>query len=88
MSTCDFASDNTHAARRPAVAGRVFETIATFFRVWKNRRAFDRLGDMTDTELADIGLTRSDLHLAVDAPFGSDPTARLRAITDRRGMTA
>jgi uncharacterized protein YjiS (DUF1127 family) len=83
MSTCDFASDNRNAARRPAVATRAFERIATFFRVWKNRRAFDRLSEMTDTELADIGLTRSDLHAAINAPFGSDPTARLRGMRAR-----
>ncbi|MHA6643907.1 DUF1127 domain-containing protein [Mesorhizobium sp. A623] len=41
------------------------------------------MSEMTDTELADIGLTRSDLHAAIDAPFGSDPTARLRCLTAR-----
>jgi hypothetical protein len=39
---------------------------------------------MTDIELADIGLTRSDLHIAVRSPLGIDPTARLGSIASAR----
>ena len=39
---------------------------------------------MSDTELADIGLTRSDLNVVVDLPFGSDPTAHLGSVADAR----
>jgi uncharacterized protein YjiS (DUF1127 family) len=60
---------------------------ADLLRAWKNRRAFYRLGELSDAELADIGLTRSDLHVAIAAPFASDPTARLRDMAaERIGM--
>jgi hypothetical protein len=39
---------------------------------------------MSDVELADIGLTRSDLSVAIDLPFGSDPTAHLGAVARER----
>ena len=39
---------------------------------------------MSDAELADIGLTRSDLNVVVDLPFGSDPTVHLGALADAR----
>lgn len=84
MTTYYFAADSSRISSRPAVAMRVANTVFNFYRAWKNRRAFYRLGEMSDAELADIGLTRADLHVAIDVPFGSDPTARLRTIaTDR-----
>jgi uncharacterized protein YjiS (DUF1127 family) len=58
--------------------GRLIAT--KFYRTWRNRRDFYRLGAMTDAELKDIGLTRSDLHVASTSPFGLDPTTRLREI--------
>ena len=39
---------------------------------------------MSDAELADIGLTRADLHVAIDLPFTGDPTVRLRSIRQVR----
>lgn len=63
---------------------RIVNYIADLFRAWKNRRAFYRLGEMTDTELADVGLTRGDLYVAVDLPFATDPTAQLRSIRRSR----
>jgi hypothetical protein len=42
---------------------------------------------MSDAELADIGLTRADLHVAVAIPFGRDPTVKLRAIASERADT-
>ncbi len=87
MTTFDFAPSTSRVTTRPAVAKRVANNIASFYRAWKNRRAFYRLGDMSDTELADIGLTRGDLHVAIGAPFGSDPTARLRSIAFERAET-
>jgi uncharacterized protein YjiS (DUF1127 family) len=88
MSTCEFASDTSRITTRPAVAARVFNSIAAFFRAWKNRRAFYCLGDLSDAELADIGLTRSDLHVAIDIPFGGDPTVKLRSLASHRSATA
>ena len=71
-----------HEAAHP-VAG-VVNAVTNFLRAWKNRREFYRLGEMSDTELADIGLTRSDLTVVVDLPFGSDPTAHLGTLAEAR----
>jgi len=70
----DFASFRHRAL---AALGHLLQAI-------RNRRDFARLGEMSDIELADIGLTRADLLLASDLPLGSDPTARLGAIARRR----
>ncbi|MGT2466709.1 DUF1127 domain-containing protein [Mesorhizobium atlanticum] len=64
MTTIEFASETPRITTRPAVAMLVVNAIANSYRAWKNRRAFYRLGEMSDAELADIGLTRGDLHVA------------------------
>jgi uncharacterized protein YjiS (DUF1127 family) len=43
----------------------------------KHRRELRRLIDLDDHALADIGLTRSDLHAALSAPPWRDPTKGL-----------
>lgn len=86
MATFDFATETSRITTRPAVATRVANAVANAYRAWKNRRVFYRLGEMSDTELADIGLTRADLHVA-NVPFGRDPTVRLRAIAADRADT-
>lgn len=87
MTTYDFAGETSRITARPAIATRAVIAVANFYRAWKNRRAFYRLGEMSDAELADIGLTRSDLHVAIDVPFGSDPTVKLRCIAGARAGT-
>ena len=67
----------------PAV-NRMGKLVTQAWRAWRNRREFYRLGEMSDTELADIGLTRADLHVAINGPFGADPTARLGVMAERR----
>lgn len=54
------------------------------WKAWRNRREFYRLGEMSDAELSDIGLVRSDLSVAFGLPLGSDPTAHLGAIAQNR----
>ncbi len=76
------ATETMHEAARPVA--RAVNAVANFLRAWKNRREFYRLGEMSDTELADIGLTRSDLTVVVDLPFGSDPTSHLGALAEAR----
>ena len=85
------ASRTMYEAARPVVAGPVtgpvtglVNAVGNFLRAWKNRREFYRLGEMSDAELSDIGLTRSDLTVAVDLPFGSDPTAHLGSLAEAR----
>ena len=72
------------AARSASAAASIVNALANFLRAWKNRREFYRLGEMSDAELADIGLTRSDLTVAIDLPFGSDPTAHLGSLAEAR----
>lgn len=84
MATFDHAPQTMQLAARPAFAARVMNTVASTFRAWKNRREVYRLGEMTDAELADIGLTRADLHVVVELPFGADPTARLGSLARAR----
>jgi uncharacterized protein YjiS (DUF1127 family) len=76
------------ASSRPAIFAGVFQRAFAFARALKNRREIYRLGVMTDIELADIGLTRTDLHVAVRAPLGVDPTARLGSIASAREAAA
>ena len=85
MATMVHARETMHAAR-PAVSSvvRIVNAVSNFLRAWKNRREFYRLGEMSDTELADIGLTRTDLSVAIDLPFGSDPTVHLGALAETR----
>jgi uncharacterized protein YjiS (DUF1127 family) len=87
MTTFEFATETSRTASRPAVATRVANAAVNLYRAWKNRRAFYRLGEMSDAELADIGLTRGDLHVAIDVPFGRDPTVTLRALAADRAET-
>lgn len=84
MATFEHAPQTMQLAARPAFAVRVVNTISNTYRAWKNRREFYRLGEMTDAELADIGLTRADLHVVVDLSFGTDPTRRLGSIARAR----
>ena len=82
MTTFDHTSETMHAASRTAFAVRAVSAISNFFRAWKNRRAFYHLSELSDAELADIGLTRSDLSVAIS--LGSDPTEHLGAIAQSR----
>lgn len=84
MAALDFATETMQTAPRPALLARGLNAVSKLYRTWKNRREFYRLGDMSDAELSDIGLTRADLHVAVAGPFGPDPTSHLRAIVDAR----
>ena len=90
MTTLDHATTLTQApaaaALRPALAVRVVNAVAAQLRAWKNRRAVYRLGELSDWELADIGLTRSDLHIAWSSPVGTDPTLELGLIATARAL--
>ena len=88
MSACELAPEAARITIRPALATRVANGIVALFRAWRNRLAFRRLGELTDAELADIGLTRADLRLATDVPFGADPTVKLHSLASQRTATA
>ena len=81
----------THISRPLALnlVSIVTAKVAVLFRAIRNRREMYRLGQMSDVELADIGLRRGDLFEVSEAPLAIDPTGRLSAIAARRvGETA
>ena len=84
MTTLYHAPETIEAAGRPSIAVRVGTWIVNFLTAWKNRRVFYHLGEMSDSELRDIGLTRGDLSIALDLPLASDPTAHLGAMARKR----
>jgi uncharacterized protein YjiS (DUF1127 family) len=53
--------------------------ITALFTAWQNRRVLYHMGQMSDHELSDIGLTRADLYAVESGPVSVDPTARLGA---------
>ena len=82
MTITTHAAEAMHRSARPAA--RVVNVIRNVYTAWKNRRDFYRLGEMSDAQLADIGLARSDLNVVVDLRFGSDPTVYLGSIAEAR----
>jgi uncharacterized protein YjiS (DUF1127 family) len=72
-------------AALPLDAGK---TIAVLVRaIWQivgSRKELARLADLDDRMLADIALTRSDLHIARFAPLWQDPTSILKRRVKRR----
>ncbi|MBX3576477.1 MAG: DUF1127 domain-containing protein [Rhizobiaceae bacterium] len=89
MTTLDhdtFASPRV--STRPALATRLVAVVMNQWRFWKNRRAFYRLGELSDAELHDIGLTRADLSVAGGLDFGEDRTRYLGSIAEARAAGA
>ena len=84
MTAFDHLSGAPRFATRQNVVVRLVQVALNLFKALKNRREFYRLGDMSDAELADIGLTRADLHVVHGDPIGTDPTATLGLIVRRR----
>lgn len=84
MSAIDYSRTDPFAATRPTIVNRVVAWAQDAFRAWKNRRDFYRLGELTDVELHDIGLTRGDLIVASDITMAYDPTANLARIARQR----
>ena len=63
--------------RTVAAVTRVVNGFSSLFRALKNRREANRLGHLSDHELADIGLMRTDIVVAMRSPIAVDPTQRL-----------
>lgn len=84
MTAIDYSRSDPYAHTRPTFVNRVTIWIADSFRTWKNRRDFYRLGELTDVELQDIGLVRSDLFVPVDLSFTHDPTVHLNRVARQR----
>ena len=77
--------------RRAALPLGAGKTITMLVRaVWQivaSRKELARLADLDDRMLADIGLTRSDLHVARFAPLWQDPTSILKRRVKRRWVS-
>ena len=66
---------------RPGIAARLPRWLKWFTAFWRHRHDIELLASLDDRMLADIGLTRSDLHEAIAEPRWRDPSALL---IDRR----
>jgi uncharacterized protein YjiS (DUF1127 family) len=66
-------SARQHAGFVTVLATRVVRAATSVLRAWNNRKQFRRLRDMSDWELADIGLRRDDLHDAWKRRIDTDP---------------
>lgn len=83
MTTLDHTALPLPAASYSAFWKRAIRGCLVLIRTWKNRQQFKRLVDLSDWELADIGVTRADLFRA-DAHGYGDPTARLNMVVSAR----
>ncbi|MFN4274517.1 MAG: DUF1127 domain-containing protein [Aliihoeflea sp.] len=72
--------------RLTAIAMRVAGKVRGFARMWVNRRHMAELAELSDYQLADIGLTREDLKVARSLPLGRDPTVCLADVARRRAF--
>jgi uncharacterized protein YjiS (DUF1127 family) len=84
MTALHHATPAAAETRTVAAVTRAVAVFGNLYRAWKNRRHVNRLADLSDHELADIGLTRSDLAVVLRSPIGVDPTSRLSAMARER----
>ena len=74
------AGPGTAMRRASACAWRRSERTGFVAKIMVNRWMAKQLCDFTDHELADVGLSRSDVREALDGPLHADPSLRLAAI--------
>jgi len=86
MTTLDRTTFPMTGTTRPAFAMRAVRTVVDMVKAWKNRRAIQQLGLLSEWELSDIGLTRTDLHVAWRLPLTVDPTVELGAMAEARAV--
>ena len=65
---------DTLATRRsaPSLFDRFRNTVYKFGRAWQNRRVINRLSELDDHQLFDMGLCRSDVREVMTSSFFSD----------------
>jgi uncharacterized protein YjiS (DUF1127 family) len=66
-------------------ATRIARVAGAVLRYWTNRRQFRRLAEMSDWELADIGIERVDLDRAWKRRIDIDPLRYLGQVARSRG---
>ena len=79
-----FSAGNGCAVKLRRFAAAVVAGGARFVRIRRNRRATLDLFDLDADRLADIGLTRADVHVALFDPRSPDPTGMLNAFAAER----
>ncbi|WP_127519934.1 DUF1127 domain-containing protein [Mesorhizobium sp. Z1-4] len=84
MAVSEIREPLVSGASWTAAAKRVSGLAAAIYRDWNNRRQFRRLRDMSDWELADIGLTRDDVRMVWHHRLDIEPTAHLNQVVSRR----
>lgn len=79
----------THrSAILPALGREVAARTVQVFKAVINRRSVHALYDYDERMLKDIGLTRSDVVAALDAPLIEDPSAHLRRVAAGRSRVS
>jgi len=68
-----------------SLLARLVRGAEAILRYWRNRRQFGRLAELSDRELADIGLERDDLHYAWKQRADTDPLRYLGSMARSRG---
>ena len=74
------------ATRRPALSlfVRVRSAASRFVRAWQNRRVINRLNELDDHQLYDMGLCRSDVQDVRSASFFTDAGLHLTIVARER----
>jgi uncharacterized protein YjiS (DUF1127 family) len=85
MTALDHATHVIDApSRAVTTVERVYSGLRSIYRALVNRQQLTVLNHMSDRELADIGLMREDVDVAMKAPFTVDPTRKLGQIAYER----
>jgi uncharacterized protein YjiS (DUF1127 family) len=81
MSICEEAPASAIAGRGTFLSKFNATTLLSWsvavFGIWRNRRLVADMRDFDDAQLADIGLSRGDVEIALRAPISIDPTLHL-----------
>lgn len=92
MSTTEHSLSSKLAHQSLPVAARVtatFAMLASVCRVLRHRMEVNRLQDLDDNQLRDIGLTRAELNSALlGSSFFEDPSAHLTRSARRRARSS
>jgi uncharacterized protein YjiS (DUF1127 family) len=88
MKSSDPSITGRLAQQADALFGFLWQHAKQLYKTIKHRREIASLANQDDHLLADIGLTRADVHHAIAQPLWRDPTETLRhraAAARRRG---
>lgn len=84
MAILDHSTYEIAAGIRAGVFGRVANSVRVLLCAMRNRRTAVRLSELSDWELADIGLTRDDVRAAFRNRMTVDPTPELEILARSR----